>query len=161
MLFGLPPPPRAGERGPLYCQASANQRQQLLSASINTSLAPAHACMTRCRKSGRLVSRTFGADEDLVLMGVVVLVVEGLGGVRRLGEEKVGREGLHGPRAMTSLRAHVILLRRSPISGDSQLSRMGREGRSNPADSGSHSPKRERGERGRGGGAVHPGLDCA
>lgn len=81
MLFWLPPPLRAGERGPLYYQASANQRQQLLSAGINTSLAPAHACMTRCRKSGRLVSRTFGADEDLVLMGVVVLVVvEGLGG---------------------------------------------------------------------------------
>lgn len=53
---------------------------------------------------------------------------------------------MHGPRAMTSLRAHVILLRRSPISGDSQLSRMGREGRSNLADSGSHSPERRRGK---------------
>lgn len=41
-----------------------------------------------------VVSRTFGADEDLVLM-------EG-------GEEEGG--GL-GPRAMTSLCAHVILLR--------------------------------------------------
>lgn len=80
-----------------------------------------------------VVSRTFGADEDLVLMGEV----------RRRG-------GGFGPRAMTSLRAHVILLRRSPISRDSQLSRMGREGRSNPGDSGSHSPTRERGERERG-----------
>lgn len=40
-----------------------------------------------------MVSRTFGADEDLVLMG---------------GGEK---EGELGPRAMTSLCTHVILLR--------------------------------------------------
>lgn len=52
-----------------------------------------------------------------------------------------------GPRAMTSLCAHVILLRWSPISRDSRLSRMGREGRSNPGDSGSHSPKERERER--------------
>lgn len=42
-----------------------------------------------------VVSRTFGADEDLVLMGEV---------------RRRGGGGL-GPRVMTSLRAHVILLR--------------------------------------------------
>lgn len=104
--------------------------------------APMHACMTRCRKSGRWFQGHLGADEDLVLMG---------GG----GEEG---GGWLGPRAMTSLCAHVILLRWSPISRDSQLSRMGREGRSNPGDSGSHSPKeRERRAR-RGGHASRAGL---
>lgn len=102
------------------------------------------ACNKRCRKRRKVrsvVSRTFGADEDLVF--------------RRDGGVG-GGGGVLGPRAMTSLRAHVILLRRNPISGDSQLSRMGREGRSNLRASGSYSPRRRRA---REGGAHPEGLD--